>query len=107
MNRGLNQLKFGRTESTSEKASGFTVPSLLSLDPVFDSTKNCKMSADLLFLARTVWPAKGTYVFNWDGEGGRGVGRPGLQRRGSPVACKDRIPLGTPAGSYRNIDHRK
>ena len=81
MNTGLNQLKFGRTESTSEKASGFTVPSSLSLDPVFDSTKNCKMSTDLLFLARTVWPAKGTYVFNWGGGGGwvdrgfRGEGR--------------------------------
>lgn len=72
MNTGLNQLKFGRTESTSEKASGFTVPSSLSLDPVFDSTKNCKMSTDLLFLARTVWPAKGTYVFNWGGGGGGG-----------------------------------
>ena len=54
MNTGLNQLKIGRTKSTSEKASGFTVPSALSLDPVFGSTKNCKMSADLLFLARTV-----------------------------------------------------
>ena len=75
MNTGLNQLKFGRTESTSEKASGFTVPSLLSLDPVFDSTKNCKISTDLLFFARTVWPAKGTYVFNWGGEGGGGVDR--------------------------------
>ena len=106
MNTGLNQLKFGRTESTSEKASGFTVPSLLSLDPVFDSTKNCKISTDLLFFARTVWPAKGTYVFNWGGGGGGG-GRPGLQRRGSPAACKDRIPLGTPTGSYRNIVHRK
>ena len=77
MNTGLNQLKIGRTKSTSEKASGFTVPSALSLDPVFDSTKNCKMSTDLLFLARTVWPAKGTYVFNWGGEvgGGGGVDR--------------------------------
>ena len=75
MNTGLNQLKFGRTESTSEKASGFTVPSSLSLDPVFDSTKNCKMSTDLLFLARTVWPAKGTYVFNWGGGGGGWVDR--------------------------------
>lgn len=104
MNTGLNQLKFGRTKSTSEKASGFTVLSSLSLDPVFDSTKNCKMSTDLLFLARTVWPAKGTYVLNWGRWGwGGGMGRPGLQRRGSPAACKDRIPLGTPTGSYRNI----
>ena len=99
MNTGLNQLKIGRTKSTSEKASGFTVLSSLSLDPVFDSTKNCKMSTDFLFLARTVWPAKGTYVLNWGGWGWGeegGVGRPGLQRRGSPAACKDRIPLGTP-----------
>ena len=69
MNTGLNQLKIGRTKSTSEKASGFTVLSSLSLDPVFDSTKNCKMSTDFLFLARTVWPAKGTYVLNWGGWG--------------------------------------
>ena len=80
MNTSLNQLKFGRTKSTSEKASGFTVLSSLSLDPVFDSTKNCKMSTDLLFLARTVWPAKGTYVLNWGGwgwvdRGFRGEGR--------------------------------
>lgn len=74
MNTGLNQLKFGRTKSTSEKASGFTVLSSLSLDPVFDSTKNCKMSTDLLFLARTVWPAKGTYVLNWGGWGWGGGG---------------------------------
>ena len=73
MNTGLNQLKFGRTKSTSEKASGFTVLSSLSLDPVFDSTKNCKMSTDLLFLARTVWPAKGTYSrLGWMGVGGGG-----------------------------------
>ena len=69
MNTGLNQLKIGRTKSTSEKASGFTVLSSLSLDPVFDSTKNCKMSTDFLFWARTVWPAKGTYVLNWGGWG--------------------------------------
>ena len=69
MNTGLNQLRIGRTKSTSEKASGFTVLSSLSLDPVFDSTKNCKMSTDFLFLARTVWPAKGTYVLNWGGWG--------------------------------------
>ena len=102
MNTGLNQLKIGRTKSTSEKASGFTVPSALSLDPVFDSTKNCKMSTDLLF-----WPVQygllreRTFLIGVDGGGG--VGRPGLQRRGSPAACKDRIPLGTPTGSYRNI----
>ena len=76
MNTGLNQLKFGRTKSTSEKASGFTVPSSLSLDPVFDSTKNCKMSTDLLF-----WPVQygllreRTFLIGVDGGGGGWVDR--------------------------------
>ena len=82
MNTGLNQLKIGRTKSTSEKASGFTVLSSLSLDPVFDSTKNCKMSTDFLFLARTVWPAKGTYVLNWGGWGWGEEGGGGWVDRG-------------------------